>query len=87
MPFRRSLFDSACDTACITICISPPEVVTVPRHSLAKNQLCGVDEYRNGTFTLVAIEKLCELLPSTSISTLKCAICHYLDTAGITFDM
>ena len=49
--------------------------------SLSNNQLCGLDWQGHGTFTPVAIEKLCEVLPNTKISTLECAACHDLDTA------
>ena len=56
--------------------ISLPDVATVSRHSLCRIQLCGVDRLGNGTFTLAAVEKLCEVLPNTNISTLKCAACH-----------
>ena len=43
--------------------------------SLSKTQLCGLSEQGGGTFTPVAIEKLCEVLPNTRISTLRCAAC------------
>ena len=52
--------------------ISSPDVpAAVSPRSLSDNELCGVNEWGEGTFTLAAVEKLCEVLPNTKISTLE----------------
>ena len=48
---------------------------------MSYNALCDIDRMGCGTFTLAAVEKLCEVLPNSKISPLKCAACHNLDTA------
>ena len=43
------------------------------RGSLAKNCLCGVNEYGKGTYTVEAINKLSEAInASTTLTSLKC---------------
>ena len=41
--------------------------------SLAKNALCGVSEYGQGTYTTEGITKLCEGLNESAVTSLKCA--------------
>jgi hypothetical protein len=40
---------------------------------LAFNQLCGVDDDGNGTYTAEGITKLCEALKGSAVTSLKCA--------------
>ena len=41
--------------------------------SLAENNLCGVNKYGNGTYTVEAINKLSETIKtSTTLTSLKC---------------
>ena len=44
--------------------------------SLANNQLCGVDHWGNGTYTTEGINKLCEGLKGSAVTSLKCATAH-----------
>ena len=41
--------------------------------SLAGNQLCGLDEEGNGTYTAEGITKLCEGLKGSAVTSLGCA--------------
>ena len=38
------------------------------------NQLCGLDSSGNGTYTAEGINKLCESLKTSSITSLRCAL-------------
>ena len=42
-------------------------------HSLADNQICGVNRLNGGTYTAEGITALCEVLKDTQITSLKCA--------------
>jgi len=50
---------------------------------LRENALCGVNRYGDGAFTLAAVEKLCEVLPKTRISTLDLAENRIKAEAGV----
>ena len=41
--------------------------------SLSGNQLCGIDMSGNGTYTAEGINKLCESIKTSSITSLRCA--------------
>ena len=41
--------------------------------SLASNKLCGLDHWGNGTYTTEGINKLCEGLKGSAVTSLKCA--------------
>ena len=41
-------------------------------HSLSDNQICGVDKFGKGTFTLDAINALCEALNNSNLTSIKC---------------
>ena len=41
--------------------------------SLDHNQLCGLDEDGNGTYTADGITKLCEALKGSAVTSLRCA--------------
>ena len=41
--------------------------------SLAYNQLCGLDDKGNGTYTAEGITKLCEGLKGSAVTSLECA--------------
>ena len=41
--------------------------------SLANNQLCGIDRFGRGTYTTEGINKLCEGLKGSAVTSLKCA--------------
>ena len=41
--------------------------------SLAYNQLCGLDDDGNGTYTAEGINKLCEALKGSAVTSLKSA--------------
>jgi len=43
---------------------------------LASNQLCGVDELGEGTYTVDGFTKLCEALKGSAMASLKCATAH-----------
>ena len=40
---------------------------------MADNQLCGLDEDGDGTYTTEGITKLCEGLKGSAVTSLKCA--------------
>ena len=42
-------------------------------HSLANNQLCGLNKFGDGTYNAEGVNKLCEGLKNSSITNLKCA--------------
>ena len=44
-----------------------------PFCSLSTNELCGLDQYGNGTYTAEGITKLCEGLKGSAVTSLKCA--------------
>ena len=51
-------------------------MLTFPRFflcSLARNQLCGIDDLGYGTYTVEGINALCEGLKGSAITSLKCA--------------
>ena len=39
---------------------------------MAGNQLCGVNEYGDGTYTTEGITKLCGALKGSTVTSLKC---------------
>ena len=41
--------------------------------SLADNQLCGLDYMGRGTYTAEGINKLCEALEGSAVTSLECA--------------
>ena len=41
--------------------------------SLTSNQLCGLDDDGNGTYTAEGITKLCEGLKGSAVTSLRCA--------------
>ena len=41
--------------------------------SLGGNQLCGLDQRGNGTYTTEGIAKLCEVLKGSGVTSLECA--------------
>ena len=41
--------------------------------SLDHNQLCGLDDVGNGTYTAEGITKLCEGLKGSAVTSLECA--------------
>ena len=41
--------------------------------SLDDNQLCGLDDEGNGTYTAKGISKLCEGLKGSAVTSLECA--------------
>ena len=40
---------------------------------MAGNQLCGLDDFGDGTYTAEAITKLCEGLKGSNVTSLECA--------------
>ena len=42
--------------------------------SLNDNELCGLDECGKGTYTAEGINKICESLKTSSITSLRCAL-------------
>ena len=40
-------------------------------HSLSKNQICGVDVFGRGTFTLDAINALCAVMPKCNLTSIE----------------
>ena len=40
---------------------------------MAGNQLCGLDEFGEGTYTAEGITKLCEGLKGSTVTSLECA--------------
>ena len=48
-----------------------PNVEMLLPHSLRKNQICGMDEYGRGTFTLDAINALCAAMPKCHLTSIK----------------
>ena len=51
----------------------PIDTATPHLCSLANNQLCGLDQQGNGTYTSEGITKLCEALKGSAVTSLKCA--------------
>ena len=52
----------------------PIDTATPHLCSLANNQLCGLDQQGNGTYTSEGITKLCKaLLKGSAVTSLKCA--------------
>ena len=49
--------------------------------SLDNNQLCGISSSGKGTFTLDAINALCEALPKSSVISLRCALAFWVSRA------
>ena len=43
---------------------------------MAENELCGVNNYGEGTYTAEGITKLCEGLKGSAVTSLKCATAH-----------
>ena len=63
---------------CLLLCQRPLTRLLAHHHrptpgSLAFNQLCGVDDDGNGTYTAEGITKLCEALKGSAVTSLKCA--------------
>ena len=50
--------------------------------SLDNNQLCGVDKYGRGTYTVEGISKLCEGLKGSAVISLSCAAARVLAFAS-----
>ena len=40
---------------------------------MANNQLCGLDQFGEGTYTTEGITKLCEALKGSAVTSLECA--------------
>ena len=64
---------------CLHLCSAPLNILrsscTASRvvGSLDLNQLCGIDEFGEGTYTAEGFNKLCESLKTSSITSLRCA--------------
>ena len=43
-------------------------------NSLDVNALCGIDKYGRGTYTAEGINKLCEALKLSSVTSLRCVL-------------
>ena len=54
--------------------------------SLDNNQLCGVDVYGRGTYTVEGISKLCEGLKGSAVISLSCAAARVLAFASAPVD-
>ena len=58
----------------IVFALSSAPIDTPPSlGSLGNNQLCGVNQRGNGTHTTEGINKLCEGLKGSAVTSLKCA--------------
>jgi len=56
----------------LLLCQCPLTLITpAHRRSLAKNQICGLNEYGCGTYTAEGITKLCEGLKGSAVTSLK----------------
>ena len=53
--------------------LSAPIDTPTSRGSLAANQLCGLNQFGEGTYTTEGITKLCEGLKGSAVTSLKCA--------------
>ena len=55
----------------VSVAIDTP--CSTPWHSLAKNQLCYLHTFGEGTYSAEGITKLCEGLKGSAVTSLKCA--------------
>ena len=53
--------------------VSAPIDTPLSLGSLGSNQLCGLDDEGNGTYTTEGITKLCEGLKGSAVTSLRCA--------------
>jgi hypothetical protein len=60
--------------AALSVRLSVNAIDTPPSHgSLARNELCGLNSMGYGTYTTEGINKLCQGLKGSAVTSLKCA--------------